>query len=70
MERSHRSFQGALHSSDEILDVYKRQGQVIGEDFLDPGRTAYDDHIMYQTFDVTELVQAGGNALSATLGRG
>ncbi len=45
-------------------------GQVIGEDFLDPGRTEYDEHIMYQTFDVTELVQAGGNALSATLGRG
>jgi alpha-L-rhamnosidase len=38
--------------------------------FLDPGWTKYDEHALYVTFDVTQQLQNGPNALGVMLGNG
>lgn len=45
-------------------------GQRIGEAYLTPGWTSYDHRLQYQTYDVTDQLQAGANALGAVLGSG
>ncbi|WP_370616879.1 family 78 glycoside hydrolase catalytic domain [Mumia qirimensis] len=45
-------------------------GERVGDHELAPGWTAYDKRIDYQTYDVTDLVRSGGNALGAELSRG
>lgn len=52
--------------------IYKAfvNGKAVTDSRLNPGMTAYDDHIMYQTFDVTELVKNGKNAIGVYLGHG
>ncbi|MBI5689864.1 MAG: family 78 glycoside hydrolase catalytic domain [Verrucomicrobia bacterium] len=46
-------------------------GRKVGEDLLAPGWTAYDRTVLYDTHDVTALVQAGGaNAIGLVLAGG
>jgi len=45
-------------------------GQKVGNDVLTPGWTQFSKRVYYQTYDVTGLVQAGTNTLSAILGDG
>jgi alpha-L-rhamnosidase len=45
-------------------------GTRVGEDFYNPGLTQYDETHMYQTYDVTDMVRSGPNALGAMLGEG
>ena len=45
-------------------------GQRIGDAYLTPGWTSYNHRLQYQTYDVTEQLQAGDNALGAVLGSG
>jgi alpha-L-rhamnosidase len=45
-------------------------GQKVGNHFLDPGWTKYDQQAQYVTFDVTTLVKRGRNALGVLLGNG
>jgi alpha-L-rhamnosidase len=45
-------------------------GQRIGDQQLTPGWTSYDTRLQYQTYDVTELLAPGDNALSAVLADG
>ncbi|SEW53940.1 Alpha-L-rhamnosidase N-terminal domain-containing protein [Chitinophaga arvensicola] len=45
-------------------------GKKTGDHFLDPGWTKYDQHALYVTFDVTEQLQTGRNALGVMLGNG
>ncbi|MFD4694388.1 alpha-L-rhamnosidase [Streptomyces sp. NPDC058463] len=45
-------------------------GKRVGEDRLAPGWTDYDKRVQYQTYDVTGLLAAGGNALGVTLAPG
>ena len=54
------------------LGLYEAElnGKRIGDQVLTPGWTAYQDHIQYQTYDVTYLVQSGANAVGVTLGDG
>jgi alpha-L-rhamnosidase len=54
------------------LGVYETQlnGQVIGDQVLAPGWTPYNQRLRYQTFDVTDLLKPGRNALGAVLGDG
>ncbi|MCA0757069.1 glycoside hydrolase family 78 protein [Paenibacillus sp. N4] len=54
------------------LGLYKLyiNGKRVGEDELAPGWTSYRKHLLYQTYDVTELVQSGENAIGAMLGAG
>lgn len=45
-------------------------GNKVGKDFLNPGLTQYNKTIMYQTFDVTDMVREGENQVYATLSEG
>ncbi|WP_329521302.1 alpha-L-rhamnosidase [Spirillospora sp. NBC_01491] len=45
-------------------------GARVGDAELAPGWTDYRDRIDYQTYDVTDLLRAGGNVLAATLADG
>ena len=45
-------------------------GEPVGEQHLAPGWTDYLDRFQSQTYDVTDLVTAGGNAFGAELGSG
>lgn len=45
-------------------------GARVGDDVLAPGWTDYHQRLQYQTYDVTELLVQGRNALSAVLGDG
>lgn len=54
------------------LGLYEAQinGEVVGDHVLAPGWTVYDQRLRYQTFDVTELLHEGQNAIGAILGDG
>jgi len=45
-------------------------GRKAGDHVLDPGQTDYETSALYQTFDVTELLQQGTNSLAVLLGDG
>lgn len=45
-------------------------GQKIGDRLMDPGLTEYSKRCFYVTFDVTDRVQSGDNALGVILGNG
>ena len=45
-------------------------GQRVGDDELAPGWTAYEARLRYTTYDVTDLIRAGDNAMGAWLGDG
>jgi alpha-L-rhamnosidase len=45
-------------------------GQRVGDQVLAPGWTSYAHRLRYQTYDVTDLVRAGGNDLEVVLGNG
>ena len=45
-------------------------GREVTETVLNPGNTQYDKRILYQTYDVTDLLRPGGNAVGITLGSG
>ena len=48
----------------------KINGAKVGDDWLAPGFTQYDKRNLYMTYDVTEMLHAGRNVISATLGNG
>jgi alpha-L-rhamnosidase len=45
-------------------------GQKAGDHVLSPGLTDYDKHVLYETFDVTNQVTQGANAIGLILGNG
>jgi alpha-L-rhamnosidase len=45
-------------------------GQKVGNDVLTPGWTQFTKRVYYQTYNVTGMVQAGSNTISAILGDG
>ena len=54
------------------LGAYELQinGRRVGEDVLAPGWTEFRKRVCYQTYDVTDLVATGANAVGAILGDG
>jgi alpha-L-rhamnosidase len=54
------------------LGVYEAElnGRIVGDHVLAPGWTVYDERLRYQTFDVTEMLHEGQNAIGAILGDG
>lgn len=52
-----------------IYEIYLN-GQRVGEDYFNPGLTQYNKIHMYQTYDVTDLLNSGENAVGAWLGEG
>jgi alpha-L-rhamnosidase len=45
-------------------------GKKVGDQMLDPGWTNYSKRIQYITYDVTEMVREGANAIGVMLGNG
>ena len=45
-------------------------GKKVGDHIMDPGQTPTDMRVLYVTFDVTELLRPGHNAVGALLGNG
>jgi alpha-L-rhamnosidase len=45
-------------------------GKRVGEDYYNPGLTQYNISHLYQTYDVTNLIKPGNNAIGAMLGEG
>ena len=45
-------------------------GRRVGTEVLTPGWTSYDKRLQYQTYDVTDLVRRGANAVGVMLGDG
>lgn len=45
-------------------------GKRMGDSYLAPGWTSYNKHLQYQTYDVSNLLSEGKNAIGATLGSG
>ncbi|SDI11760.1 alpha-L-rhamnosidase [Paraburkholderia phenazinium] len=54
------------------LGLYQAEinGHQVGEDFFAPGWTDYNRRVQYQTYDVTDLVRSGKNAIGVTLAPG
>lgn len=52
--------------------LYEAQinGEKVGDGLLTPGWTTYDKRLQYQTYDVTEHLKKGNNAISVKLGKG
>ena len=59
-----------LYASAHGLYEAELNGARIGDDTLSPGWTVYPQRLRYYTYDVTELVQPGANAIGAWLGDG
>ena len=45
-------------------------GEKVGDHVLDPGTTDYRKRVLYTTYDVTDLLKTGGNAVGVMLGDG
>jgi alpha-L-rhamnosidase len=45
-------------------------GKKIGDHLLDPGYTRYDRRVLYTSYDVTDALRAGKNAIGVMLGTG
>jgi alpha-L-rhamnosidase len=45
-------------------------GKRVGDQYFTPGWTAYDFRYQYQTYDVTDMLRNGDNAIAAALGDG
>ena len=54
------------------LGLYEAQinGEVVGDQVMAPGWTSYSHRLRYQTYDVTEMLHEGRNAMGALLGDG
>ena len=52
------------------LYEFRINGEKVGDQILAPEWTDYNKRIQYQTFDVTDMLQPGDNAMGALLGNG
>lgn len=54
------------------LGLYEMRlnGERVGDDYFTPGWTDYNKRLYYQTYDVTEQLQQGGNAIGGILADG
>ncbi len=52
------------------LYIASINGKAISADYLAPGWTDYDKRVQYQTYDVTDLLRVGNNAIGVVLGNG
>ncbi len=59
----------AYVSSHGLYEMYLDDRRV-GDQVLTPGWTSYDDHIQYQTYDITSQLQKGRHAVGVILGDG
>lgn len=65
-----RIVRARIYASAKGLYELHLNGRRVGQDYFTPGWTEYHHRIAYQTYDVTEMIQEGANALGAILGDG
>ncbi|MBQ8076340.1 MAG: family 78 glycoside hydrolase catalytic domain [Oscillospiraceae bacterium] len=53
-----------------IYNLYLNGQEVASDEWFNPGSTEYDSILAYNCYDVTDLLQAGENAMGAVLGEG
>lgn len=61
---------GRLYVTSDGLNNTYLNGVKVGDEYLTPGWTAFDDRKTYLTFDVSHLLNQGNNCISAELGDG
>lgn len=59
-----------LYASAIGVFTMRMNGQKVTDNVLEPGESAYDKHVLYSTYDVTQLVQPGRNAIIAQVAGG
>ena len=59
-----------LYATAHGLYEAELNGRRVGDDTLSPGWTSYDSRLRYYTYDVTDLLAPGENAIGAWLGDG
>ncbi len=59
----------AYVTSHGLYEMYL-DGRRVGDEVLTPGWTSYDDHIQYQTYDITSQLEKGRHAVGVILGDG
>ncbi len=69
------SFSKSIKSATAFITAHglyeaRINGKKIGKDFFTPGWTSYHKHLLYQTYNVTDLLKKGDNTLGLTLGDG
>jgi alpha-L-rhamnosidase len=52
-----------------FCDLYLN-GRLVGDQLMNPALTGYDKRVLYVTFDVTEQIRSGVNAVGVVLGNG
>ena len=54
------------------LGLYEARinGKKVGKDYFAPGWTDYNQRVYYQTYDVTNMLRTGGNAIGVVLANG
>lgn len=52
-----------------IYEIYMN-GEKVGDEYFSPGQSVYTKEVYYRTYDVTEYVQNGSNAIGVMLGHG
>ena len=67
--KSHPSKARLYISAHGLYEAYIN-GDRVGQDYLNPGWTAYDDRVMVHTYDVAKYLQAGTNTISSLIGDG
>lgn len=52
-----------------VYEIYLN-GERIGDDYFNPGLTQYNKHHLYQTYDITNYIKNGDNAIGVIMGEG
>lgn len=52
-----------------IYDIYLN-GEKVGDEYFSPGQSVYTKEVYYRTYDVTQQIQSGTNAIGVMLGHG
>lgn len=59
-----------VYASAQGVYQLELNGEKVGDQHLAPGMTNYNKRMQYQTYDVTDQVNSGANAIGAQLGNG
>ncbi|MCA0757848.1 family 78 glycoside hydrolase catalytic domain [Paenibacillus sp. N4] len=59
-----------LYATARGIYEFHINGERVGEDYFNPGHTQYNKRLMYQTYDITDLLQSGENAVGVMLASG
>ena len=62
--------QARLYATARGIYEFYINGQKVGHDYLNPGWTDYRYRIMYNTFDITDMLKQGANGIGAMIGAG